>query len=109
GIIGLHNSTPHGEAGKAKDYGHPKKLPGTKAVQGGNLRKQLMSMNTRKNSARPVPVLGFELWFGLNYNLRVPDEFVNPINASTRICAVYGFPIKHSASPAMQNAGLAAL
>jgi len=53
--------------------------------------------------------LGFELWFGLNYNLRVPDEFVNPINASTRICAVYGFPIKHSASPAMQNAGLAAL
>ena len=31
------------------------------------------------------------------------------INASTRFCAVYGFPIKHSASPAMQNAGLAAL
>jgi shikimate dehydrogenase len=32
-----------------------------------------------------------------------------PINASTRICAVYGHPVKHSASPAMQNAGLAAL
>lgn len=31
------------------------------------------------------------------------------INASTRYCAVYGFPIRHSASPAMQNAGLAAL
>ncbi|HWD91971.1 MAG TPA: shikimate dehydrogenase [Verrucomicrobiae bacterium] len=39
----------------------------------------------------------------------MPDEFANPINASTRICAVYGFPIKHSASPAMQNAGMAAL
>ncbi len=31
------------------------------------------------------------------------------INAVTRICAVYGHPIKHSASPAMQNAGIAAL
>jgi shikimate dehydrogenase len=39
----------------------------------------------------------------------VPDEFAKPIDASTRICAVYGFPIKHSASPAMQNAGIAAL
>ena len=37
-----------------------------------------------------------------DYNQRVPDEFANPINAGTRICAVYGFPIKHSASPAMQ-------
>jgi shikimate dehydrogenase len=32
-----------------------------------------------------------------------------PIDASTRCCAVYGFPVRHSASPAMQNAGLAAL
>ena len=31
------------------------------------------------------------------------------ITATTRICAVYGHPIKHSASPAMQNAGIAAL
>ncbi len=31
------------------------------------------------------------------------------INASTRVCAVFGHPIKHSASPAMQNAGIAAL
>lgn len=31
------------------------------------------------------------------------------INAATRVCAVYGHPIRHSASPAMQNAGLAAL
>src|SRR5262249_38939864 len=31
------------------------------------------------------------------------------IDASTRYCAVYGHPIKHSASPAMQNAGIAAL
>ena len=32
-----------------------------------------------------------------------------PLSASTRYCAVYGQPIRHSASPAMQNAGLAAL
>jgi shikimate dehydrogenase len=32
-----------------------------------------------------------------------------PIDASTRYCAVYGHPVNHSASPAMQNAGLAAL
>ena len=31
------------------------------------------------------------------------------INASTRFCAVLGHPVGHSASPAMQNAGLAAL
>jgi shikimate dehydrogenase len=31
------------------------------------------------------------------------------IDASTRYCAVFGQPIKHSASPAMQNAGIAAL
>ncbi|MCF7668671.1 MAG: shikimate dehydrogenase [Verrucomicrobia bacterium] len=31
------------------------------------------------------------------------------INASTQFCAVYGHPVKHSASPAMQNAGITAL
>jgi shikimate dehydrogenase len=31
------------------------------------------------------------------------------INASTRYCAVFGHPVRHSASPAMQNAGLKAL
>lgn len=35
----------------------------------------------------------------------VPDA----ISATTRFCAVYGHPIKHSASPAMHNAALAAL
>jgi shikimate dehydrogenase len=39
----------------------------------------------------------------------VSESFPQPINASTRYCAVYGHPIKHSASPAMQNAGIAAL
>jgi len=33
----------------------------------------------------------------------------DPINATTRYCAVYGYPVRHSASPAMQNAGIAAL
>jgi len=31
------------------------------------------------------------------------------IDATTRFCAVYGHPIAHSASPAMQNAGIASL
>jgi shikimate dehydrogenase len=42
------------------------------------------------------------------YNQRVPGLFPEPINASTRYCAVYGHPVRHSASPAMQNAGIAA-
>jgi hypothetical protein len=33
GIVGLHNSTPHGEAGKGKHSGECKKLAGTKVVQ----------------------------------------------------------------------------
>jgi shikimate dehydrogenase len=36
-------------------------------------------------------------------------ELPEPINARTRFCAVFGHPIKHSASPAMQNAGIGAL
>jgi len=39
----------------------------------------------------------------------VSEPFAQPIDASTRYCAVFGHPIKHSASPAMQNAGLVAL
>jgi len=39
----------------------------------------------------------------------VPDPNPGPISASTGICAVLGHPIRHSASPAMQNAGIAAL
>jgi len=34
---------------------------------------------------------------------------LQPINARTRYCAVYGHPVKHSASPAMQNAGIRSL
>lgn len=39
----------------------------------------------------------------------MPMAMNDLITATTRICAVYGHPIKHSASPAMQNAGTAAL
>jgi shikimate dehydrogenase len=39
----------------------------------------------------------------------VSDEILKPISASTRYCAVFGRPIKHSASPAMQNAAIAEL
>ena len=35
--------------------------------------------------------------------------FAAPIDASTRYCAVFGHPVRHSASPAMHNAALAAL
>src|ERR1700722_12773140 len=43
------------------------------------------------------------------YNQCVPELFKEPLSATTRYCAVLGQPIKHSASPAVQNAGLAAL
>lgn len=43
------------------------------------------------------------------YNHRVSETVHEPINASTRFCAVYGQPIGHSASPAMHNAALALL
>jgi shikimate dehydrogenase len=41
--------------------------------------------------------------------LRVPQSSLAPINAATRLCAVLGSPIRHSASPAMHNAAFAAL
>jgi shikimate dehydrogenase len=43
------------------------------------------------------------------YNHPVFEPFAQPINAATRYCAVFGHPVKHSASPAMQNAGIAEL
>jgi shikimate dehydrogenase len=41
--------------------------------------------------------------------LRVPQPLQPAINAATRLCAVFGSPIAHSASPAMHNAAFAAL
>jgi shikimate dehydrogenase len=55
------------------------------------------------------PQLRFELRGPLPYNDAVPDPFGSPIDAATRFCAVFGHPVRHSASPAFQNAGLAAL
>jgi len=43
------------------------------------------------------------------YKWRVPQPVQPAINAATRLCAVYGSPIRHSASPAMHNAAFAAL
>lgn len=51
----------------------------------------------------------FELRGPLPYNEPVSDGAKESINAATRYCAVFGHPIRHSASPAMQNAGIAAL
>jgi len=39
--------------------------------------------------------------------LRVPQTSLAPLNAATRLCAVLGSPIRHSASPAMHNAAFA--
>jgi shikimate dehydrogenase len=39
----------------------------------------------------------------------VLEAFAQPLNGATRYCAVFGHPIRHSASPALQNAGLTAL
>jgi shikimate dehydrogenase len=46
---------------------------------------------------------------GFAYNAPVSGPFADPIDATTRYCAVFGHPVSHSASPAMQNAGIAAL
>jgi shikimate dehydrogenase len=43
------------------------------------------------------------------YKLRVSKPGQPAIDAATRCCAVYGFPIRHSASPAMHNAAFAKL
>jgi shikimate dehydrogenase len=53
--------------------------------------------------------LQIELLPVLAYKQRVSNDANDSVNASTRFCAVFGHPIRHSASPAMQNAGLAAL
>ena len=45
----------------------------------------------------------------VSYNQPVSEAASIPITAATRYCAVYGHPVHHSASPAMQNAGIAAL
>jgi len=45
----------------------------------------------------------------LHYNRRVTEPFQTPVGGTTRFCAVFGYPVKHSASPAFQNAGVAAL
>jgi shikimate dehydrogenase len=41
--------------------------------------------------------------------LRVPQPVQPAINAATRLCAVFGLPVVHSASPAMHNAAFTAL
>lgn len=61
------------------------------------------------HASRQACTLNFNVWLGARYNVRVSELHKSPIQASTRYCAVLGHPIKHSASPAMQNAGMAAL
>jgi dTMP kinase len=42
-------------------------------------------------------------------NLEYFEMSISPINASTRYCGLFGCPVRHSASPAFQNAGIAAM
>jgi shikimate dehydrogenase len=53
--------------------------------------------------------LGFEPRYFRPYKEVVSDIFQRELSAATKYCAVLGQPINHSASPAMQNAGIAAL
>lgn len=53
--------------------------------------------------------MDFELCRHFAYKQRVPEPTTAALNAATRYCAVLGHPIRHSASPAMQNAGIQAL
>lgn len=46
---------------------------------------------------------------GIGYKRPVPKPGLSEIDGATRICAVYGFPVAHSASPAMHNAAFAKL
>jgi shikimate dehydrogenase len=68
-----------------------------------------LKSNSRYSAHLRKTNITFELRHLLCHNLRVPENIQMPIDARTRYCAVYGHPIKHSASPAMQNAGIAAL
>ncbi len=43
------------------------------------------------------------------YNRAVTESAGGELSSRTRICAVLGYPVRHSASPAMQNAGIEAL
>jgi shikimate dehydrogenase len=79
----------------------------------GKVKKPSRSVNCERPSCsarrNETTGLGFELWVSLAYNRRVSESEHQPIDARTRYCAVYGHPVRHSASPAMQNAGLNAL
>jgi shikimate dehydrogenase len=69
----------------------------------GLLNRWLSTASEAEGESKWLPALQ-PLWD--NARVFPPD---NIISAATRLCAVYGHPIKHSASPAMQNSGLAAL
>ena len=53
--------------------------------------------------------MGFELCSSGPYKPGVSGAAHFEISPTTRLCAVYGHPIRHSASPAMHNAAFEAL
>jgi shikimate dehydrogenase len=53
--------------------------------------------------------LNLEVWPSAPNLARVSAATPSDLRATTRYCAVLGHPVRHSASPAMQNAGIAAL
>jgi shikimate dehydrogenase len=54
-------------------------------------------------------VLGLAGHWRMAYNRGVMVSTGGGLTSHTRMCAVVGHPVRHSASPAMQNAGMAAL
>jgi shikimate dehydrogenase len=70
-------------------------------------KRPVTERKRRQNPKGPLlsaPTLRFELKPTPAYKWRVSKSSQPDINAATRLCAVYGSPIAHSASPAMHNA-----
>jgi len=65
------------------------------------------------HSVRPVQPVKIRIKLGTQgypaVSTPVPVTHLKPISALTRVCAVFGHPIRHSASPALQHAGITAL
>lgn len=72
-----------------------------------HLPERLTALPRRNRAA--TALLRFEVSPSIPILRRVSEVENAPITATTRYCAVYGHPIAHSASPAMQNAGINAL
>lgn len=60
-------------------------------------------------AARPFTTFIFTYWAGGRFPGLQADALIHPIDSDTRLCGVVGHPVGHSLSPAIHNAGYAAL